>query len=97
MSASITALLALLASIVGGLSDAKQIEAVIAELGQIISTGATEIESIAPYIKNIITALQNNGAVTTDQLTQLAAQDAAVDAAFEAAATAAGDPAPAAS
>lgn len=93
MSSTVTSLLALLATIVGGLSDTSQIAQVIATLTQIITAGVQEIEDVAPYIKNIIAALQSNGAITADQMTQLAALDAQTDAAFEAAATADGAPA----
>lgn len=97
MSTTIQTLLTLLATIVGGLTDASQITSVIATLEQIITSGAALIEADLPFIKNIISALQNNSAVTADQMTQLQQLDQATDAAFEAAATAAGDSAPAAS
>ena len=93
MNATITPLLSLLTTIIGGLTDSTQIASVIATLQQIIESGIAEVEAVAPIIKNIIAALQSNTAVTADQMTQLEAQDAAVDAAFDAAATAAGVPA----
>lgn len=96
MSATLTSLLTLLVTIVGGLTDATQITTVIATLEQIISSGIEEVEAVGPIIQNIITALQNSSSVTAAQLTQLQAQETALDAAFEAAATAAGAP-PAAS
>jgi hypothetical protein len=89
----VTQLLTLLAQIVGGLSDASAITSVITTLENIIAAGIQEIQTVAPMIKNIITALQNNGSITADQMTQLEALDAATDQAFEAAATAAGLPA----
>lgn len=90
---AITQLLTLLAQIVGGLSDASAITSVITTLQAIIAAGVQEIQIVAPMIKNIITALQNNNSITADQMTQLEALDAATDQAFEAAATAAGLPA----
>jgi hypothetical protein len=92
MSSTVTTLLTLLATIVGGLTDNSAITNVITTLEQIIAAGIAEVEAVTPYIKNIISALQNNSAVTADQMTQLAALDQATDAAFEAAATAAGAP-----
>ena len=92
MNATITTLLSLLTTIIGGLTDSTQIASVIATLQQIIESGIAEVEAVAPINKNIIAALQSNTAVTADQMTQLEAQDAAVDAAFDAAAAAAGVP-----
>lgn len=93
MSSTIQTLLTLLATIVGGLSDSSQIASVIATLQQIITSGVALVEADMPFIKNIIAALQNNGAVTAAQMTALQALDQQTDAAFEAAATAAGAPA----
>lgn len=63
------------------------IDKVIALLVEIIPLVEKEAETVIPYIKNIIAALQGNAATTADQLSQLAALDAAADQAFEAAAT----------
>lgn len=93
MSTTLASLLTLLVTIVSGLTDATQIQTVINTLEQIITSGIAEVEVIGPIIQNIISALQNNTAVTANQMIQLGAQDAAVDAAFEAAAIAAGVPA----
>lgn len=92
MNSTITTLLALLTTIVGGLSNSSQIASVIATLQQIITTGIAEVETVGPYIKNIIAALQNNAAVTADQMTALQQLDQQTDAAFETAATADGAP-----
>lgn len=90
MNTTLTALVTLLATIVGGLSDASQIATVISTLEQIVASGIAEVEAVGPMIQNIISALQNNTAVTAAQMTQLQALDEATDAAFEAAATADG-------
>ena len=100
MNSTITTLLTLLATLVGGLSDASQIASVISTLEQIVAAGIQEVQAVGPMIKNIISALQGNSAVTATQMASLATLDAATDAAFETAAAAAGapaDPAPAAS
>lgn len=89
----ITTLLSLIATIVPVLTDSAQIANVISTLTQIITAGVEEIETVAPFIKNIIAALQSNSAITADQMTQLQQLDAQTDAAFEAAATADGIPA----
>lgn len=94
MSSSLTSLLTLLVTIVGGLTDSTQIGTVIATLEQIIASGIEEVEAVGPIIQNIIAALQNSSSVTPAQLATLQTQEAALDAAFEAAATAAGAPAP---
>lgn len=93
MSSIITQLLAFLAQIVGGLSDASAIATLITTLTNILAAADEEIQTIAPEIKNIITALKGNNSITADQMTQLEALDAATDQAFEAAATDAGLPA----
>ena len=93
MSSTVTTLLTLLATVVGGLTDSTQITTVITTLEQIIAAGIQEVEAVTPYIQNIISALQNNASVTASQMAQLTALDSAADQAFEAAATAAGAPA----
>lgn len=69
------------------------IATIIATLENIIVAGVAEVQAVAPMIKNIITALKSNTAITADQMTKLEALDAATDQAFEAAAAAAGLPA----
>lgn len=93
MSSIITQLLAFLAQIAGGLSDATAIATLITTLTNIIAAADQEIQAVAPEIKNIIAALKGNNSITADQMTQLEALDAATDQAFEAAASAAGLPA----
>jgi hypothetical protein len=63
-----------------------QLQGVIDFLEKIIPTVVQEAEDVLPSIQNIIAALQGNGAVTADQITQLQAQSATVDAALDAAA-----------
>ena len=89
----IAALLALVAQLAPVLSSASQIASVIATLESIVSTVTSEVTAVLPMIKNIIAALQTNGAITADQMAALTALDAATDAAFEDAAKAAGAPA----
>lgn len=93
MSTTLSSLLTLLISIVGGLTDATQITNVIATLEQIIASGEQLVEAEIPIIQNIIDALKSNSSVSADQLAQLQTQETALDAAFEAAAIAAGAPA----
>lgn len=63
---------------------------VIGALLQIMPTVVSEVEGVAPFIKNIIAALSSSTNVTPDQLAQLQVLDAQCDAAFESAATEAG-------
>lgn len=82
-------ILALIAEIAPAISDVALIGKIISTLEGIVSVVTTEVQAILPMIKNIIAALQSNGSITADQMTQLQALDAATDAAFEDAATAA--------
>lgn len=94
----LASLLALVAALAPTLSSVASIASVISTLEGIISVVTDEVQAVLPMIKNIITALQSNGNITSDQMAALAALDAATDAAFEAAAKEAGaDPDPAAS
>jgi hypothetical protein len=90
MAAIVIQVLTMVAQISGALSDVGSIATVIATLQSIVSAGIQEVETVAPMIKNIITALRSNGQVTQDQLAQLDALDSATDQAFENAAAAAG-------
>jgi hypothetical protein len=90
---NIAQILTFLSQIVGDLSSTSSIGAAITLLEQIVAAAVNEVETITPEIKAIIAQLQSNGAVTAQQMSDLAALDAQVDAAFEAAATAAGLPA----
>lgn len=93
MSAMVTIILAALQAVealltaTGVTSDI--VTKVIGLLVQILPVIETEYETIVPYIKNIIAALQADPATTAAQLAQLATLDAQADQAFEAAATAA--------
>ena len=89
---NIAQILTFLSQIVGDLSSTSSIGAAITLLEQIVAAAVNEVETITPEIKAIIAQLQSNGAVTAQQMSDLAALDAQVDAAFEAAATAAGIP-----
>ncbi|SRR5260221_10435317 len=89
MSAAVIALLSVIAQIAPSLGASTQISAIIGALIEIIPALVKEVEDVVPIVKNIIDALRGNGAITPDQLAQLAALDAQVDQAFEAAATAA--------
>lgn len=93
MSAMVTIILAALQAVealltaTGVTSDI--VTKVIGLLVQILPVIETEYETIVPYIKNIIAALQADPATTAEQLAQLATLDAQADQAFDAAATAA--------
>ena len=89
MSAAIVAFLAVIAQIAPALGTSAAIQGIISTLIGILPTIVQEVEDVVPIVKNIIAALQANGAVTSYQQAQLTALDAQVDAAFEAAATAA--------
>lgn len=86
----IAALLSLVSTLAPVLSSASQIASVISTLENIVGLISKEVQDVAPEIKNIIAALQSNGAVTEGQMVALKALDAATDAAFEEAAIAAG-------
>lgn len=86
MSAALVALLAVLGQIAPALGSSA-ITSIITALTQIIPVLIQEVEDVVPIVKNIISALQSNTAITPDQQAALVALDAQVDAAFEAAAT----------
>lgn len=88
----VATLLALIAQLAPLFSGAAQIASVISTLETILSDVTSEVEAVLPMIKNIIAALQGNGAVTADQMAALKALDEATDDAFEQAAAAAGAP-----
>lgn len=93
MSAMVTIILAALQAVEALLSatglTSAAVTKVIGLLVQILPAIETEYETIVPYIKNIIAALQANSATTAEQLAQLETLDQQADQAFEAAATAA--------
>ena len=63
-----------------------QVQGVINFLELIIPKVVQLGQDLYPSIRNIITALQSNGSVTADQITQLQTQSDALDAALDAAA-----------
>lgn len=93
MSAMVTIILAALQAVEALLSatglTTDVVTKVIGLLVQILPAIETEYETVVPYIKNIIAALQADPATTADQLAQLTTLDQQADQAFEAAATAA--------
>lgn len=89
----LAAILALIAQIAPVISDAGSITSIITTLEGFVSAATAEVKAVLPMIKNIITALKSNGAVTADQMAALNALDTATDAAFEQVAAADGAPA----
>lgn len=88
MLQAIEALLALISGLLPslGIGSATVIGKIIEALVTVVPIIANNLPNLLASVKNIIAALQTSGAVTQDQLDQLAALDAQVDAAFEAAA-----------
>lgn len=86
---AVSALLGLLTQILPLISQGGSVGLVISTLLQIVPLVATEIQDVAPLIKNIIAVLKNDPTVTQDQFNQLDALDKQVDDAFDAAASAA--------
>ena len=78
MSAAVIALLSILGQIAGA-TGSTQIASIISFLTSFIPTLIKEVEDVVPFVKNIITALQSNAAITPEQLAQLTALDAQVD------------------
>jgi hypothetical protein len=91
IAASVVALLTQILPLIG--SSTSGIASAISLLINLIPALTNELVGLIPEVKNIIAALQQTTAVTSDQITQLQTLDAQCDANFEAAATAAGDPA----
>lgn len=67
------------------ITDSSTIGKVISALETYLPIVATEATDLITPIKNIITALSSNAAVTADQIASLQALDAQADAAFDAA------------
>ena len=91
MTAAITLLLSVIASI-AGTAGAPTIATIITALTNILPFLIQEVTAVVPLVKNIIAALKGNDQITQDQLDQLTALEATYDADFEAAAAAYGDP-----
>jgi len=89
MTAAITAILALLEQLlplVLSTSNTTLVAGIIEMLTQLMPLIVQEVQTLAPAVKNIITALQADPTTTADQLVQLQALDKQCDDAFEAAA-----------
>lgn len=84
MNAILTSLLTLVSNLVptiGGTTST--VGMVINTLTEVVPLVVKEYEDVAPFVKNIITALKNGSEVTQDQLDQLDALEAQIDAAFD--------------
>jgi len=68
---------------------ADEVTSIIAFLEQVIPVAIQVGEDLVQPIRNIISALRDSGALTSDQLDALDKQEAALDAAFDQAADAA--------
>lgn len=84
MQAIVTALLALVQTVVPGASTGI-IANVIQVLTALVPVIINEYQALAPIVTNIIGVLQQNDDVTEDQWTALDAMSAQLDAAFQAA------------
>lgn len=89
MTAIVSSIVAMLTAFLPMISQASQVAKIIEVLVSILPTVVQLASDLAAPIKNIIAALQNSGAATSDQIAQLQELDAKYDQAFEAAATAA--------
>jgi phage-related protein len=79
-----------------GVASTSVIDKILSALITIVPVIAQNASNFLQPVQNIITALQSQGNLTADQMTQLEALNASCDQAFEAAANAAGLPNPAA-
>lgn len=86
---AITALLELVQQIAGTTSDSGVLGKIIGTLAEAAPLAIKEYRDVMPIIKNITTALSQNGAITPEQMADLKQLDEKVDAAFDAAAAAA--------
>lgn len=84
MQAIVTALLALVQTVVPGAS-AGVVGQVIQVLSALLPVVIQEYQALAPIVKNVITVLQQSDEVTDDQWAALDAMSAQLDAAFQAA------------
>lgn len=84
MNAILTSLLTLVSSLVPTIGGtASTVGMVINTLTEVVPLVVKEYQDVAPFVKNIITALKNGSEVTQDQLDQLDALEAQIDAAFD--------------
>lgn len=89
MQAALTAILAMIQQflpLIGtGAAAVSSVGSIITALEKWLPIIVAEGEALYTPVKNIIAALQNSGAVTSDQVAQLQQLDAKMDTAFEAA------------
>lgn len=90
MQTIITLILSILADLVPMVSNSSTAGKIIAMLQNILPALVGELQALISPVKNIIAALQGNGALTADQVAALQALDAECDAALDAAAKDAG-------
>ena len=86
MSGALTLLLTVLAQIAPSLHVSSSITSIITTLVELIPILVKEFQDVVPLVKNIITALRGNNAITEEQLKSLDDLEAKIDAEFEAAA-----------
>lgn len=86
-----SAVVALLTQFLPLITSSTHISSIISTLIALIPAVAQEAADLIVPIKNIIAQLQNNGAVTPEQIVALQVLDKQCDDAFEAAAQAAGE------
>jgi len=86
MSGALTLLLTVLAQIAPSLHVSASITSIITTLVELIPILVKEFQDVVPLVKNIITALRGNNAITEEQLKSLDDLEAKIDAEFEAAA-----------
>ena len=89
MSAIVSSILAVLASVLPLVQTSASVAKVIEALIQILPIAVQVAQDLVTPIKNIIDTLKQNPATNAEQLATLKALDEKVDAEFEAAATAA--------
>lgn len=85
----IALLMTMLETIAPTLTGSGAIQSVVTTLTQIVPVLVKEYQDVLPSVKNIISALGENGDVTDEQWDQLEALEAVIDKAFEDAAAAA--------
>jgi hypothetical protein len=85
MNAILTSLLSLVRNLVPLNGDTSTVGMVINTLTEVVPLVVKEYQDVAPFVKNIISALKDNPAATQIQLDQLNALNKQVDDAFDSA------------
>lgn len=83
-SAVLLGMLEVFAEVAPSLTNNKAIQNIIKILIQLIPVLVQEYQAVIPMVRNVVSALSTNGAITPAQITELEALNAKIDAEFDA-------------